>query len=145
MLGDARLTMADSTDRYDVLILDAFSSDAIPAHLLTREAFAVYREHLSSEGVIVVHKSNRHLNLEPVLAAEAAAENVTALVKYDRAGDMKFKFNANVVVLAQNDSAALGVLRDQGWRVAKTDPTVPRWTDDYSNVLWLIVKQYLVK
>ena len=66
--GDARLTLEASPDRYDLIVLDAFSSDTIPVHLLTREALAGYLSKLSPHGVIVAHISNRHLDLAPVVA-----------------------------------------------------------------------------
>ena len=70
-LGDARLTLEQFGREYDILTLDAFSSDAIPTHLLTREAFALYRAHLAPGGVIAFHVSNRFLDLAPVVAALA--------------------------------------------------------------------------
>ena len=62
-LGDARLTLAKATERYDVIVIDAFSSDAIPVHLLTREAIAGYLSRLEDDGVLVMHISNRHMEL----------------------------------------------------------------------------------
>ena len=76
--GDARLTLEASTDRYDLIVLDAFSSDAIPVHLLTREAFAGYLSKLTPHGVIVAHISNRHLDLAPVLANIAQSRGLVA-------------------------------------------------------------------
>lgn len=74
-IGDARRTLAAEADqRFDVLVLDAFSSDAVPAHLLTVEAFALWRRHLAPDGVLAVHVSNRHLDLGPVVRAAAARQ-----------------------------------------------------------------------
>ncbi len=86
VLGDARLTLAASRERYDLIVLDAFSSDAIPVHLLTREAFAGYLARLNPHGMIVVHISNRHLELAQVVGAVAAAEGLVAMVKHDDQG-----------------------------------------------------------
>jgi spermidine synthase len=72
VLGDARLSLErEAPQSYDLIAVDAFSSDSIPVHLLTREAFAQYRRHLAPGGVVAVHISNRYLDLEPVLLAEA--------------------------------------------------------------------------
>ena len=68
VLGDARISLTEEPQRYDVLVLDAFSSDAIPVHLLTKEAVAIYLDHLKPDGVIALHISNRHIALRPVLA-----------------------------------------------------------------------------
>ena len=68
MLGDARLSLeAEPPQKFDLLVLDAFSGDAIPTHLLTREAFDIYRRHLAPGGVIAVHVSNNYLRLAPVV------------------------------------------------------------------------------
>ena len=73
-LGDGRLALeTEAPQGYDVLALDAFSSDAIPTHLLTREAFEVYRRHLAPGGVLAVHVTNRYLDLKPVVRGAAAA------------------------------------------------------------------------
>ena len=145
VLGDARLTLAAAPERYDLIVLDAFSSDAIPAHLLTREAFAIYRQHLSPRGTIVIHISNRHLDLAPVLAAEAAADDVVALIKENRqAQTIDDRLNArSVAMVLTRQDADLGDLTQQGWRKALVDPSIPNWTDDYSNIFKLMVRKYL--
>ena len=107
VLGDARLTLEASPDRYDLIVLDAFSSDTIPVHLLTREAFAGYLSKLSPHGVIVAHISNRHLDLAPVVANVAQSQGlVTFLREDDSAGDLMTTFNANarLVVMAREAS-----------------------------------------
>ncbi len=84
VLGDARLTLAASPERYDLIVLDAFSSDAIPVHLLTREAMAGYLARLAPGGALVMHISNRHMELGSVVAAVAAAEGLVAYLKEDQ-------------------------------------------------------------
>ena len=88
MLGDARLSIArEDKNTLDVLALDAFSSDAIPIHMLTREAFVEYARILSPRGALVVHISNRFLDLEPVVAAAARAGGwARAVAKRSSAG-----------------------------------------------------------
>ena len=145
ILGDARLTLAGSPEHYDLIVVDAFSSDAIPAHLLTAEAFAVYRRHLSERGMLVLHISNKHLSLEPVVAAEAAARGVPAFIKYDRTGDQNFRYSSVVMVFPSDEASHAALLRYEGWQKASVDPSVPNWTDDYSNILGLLVKRYVSK
>ncbi len=84
VLGDARLTIQKDTARYDAIVLDAFSSDAVPAHLLTSEAFAIYASRLKPGGVIIAHVSNRYMDLASVAAAAGMAEGMAALKAHVR-------------------------------------------------------------
>src|SRR5262249_37284462 len=125
--GDARLTLAASSQRYDLIVLDAFSSDAIPVHLLTREAMASYLARLAPGGAVVLHISNRHMDLAPVVAALGAAEGLVVYLKEDTRPDVvptDFKMNALVAALARR-SADLGDLPTRpGWqRLAPAPPT----------------------
>ena len=135
ILGDARLTLANATDaRYDLIIVDAFSSDSIPVHLLTREALRIYLSRLTPDGIIVTHISNNHLDLSGVVAATAASEGLLArLYDEDEAPnlDPMIKFST-VMVLARND-IDLGLLQD--WDVEKPAPGQAPWSDDFSNLL----------
>ena len=144
--GDARLTLAASSGRYDMIVLDAFSSDAIPVHLLTREALGGYLMRLTPHGVIAMHVSNRHMELASVVAAVGKAEGLTAYVKQDdRANDFlgDYRANAEVVVLARG-IADLGDLPSRhGWRKLDPTPGVKEWTDDYSDVLHAILRKRL--
>ncbi|MGE0566044.1 MAG: spermidine synthase [Pseudolabrys sp.] len=142
VLGDARLTLASSQVQYDLIVLDAFSSDAIPIHLLTREAFAGYRARLAPRGVIAAHISNQHMELASVVAAVGAAEGLVAWFKRDaQANDFRkdYRANSEVVVLAREPSD-LGDLRERaGWR--RIESSVAPWSDDYSNVLAAILRR----
>src|SRR5581483_10943125 len=84
VLGDARLTLArnplQGDDRYGVLVVDAFSSDAIPIHLITKEALEMFKDKVRDDGIILFHISNRYLNLKPVLANLAKATGMAAYV-----------------------------------------------------------------
>jgi hypothetical protein len=144
--GDARLTLATSSGWYDLIVLDAFSSDAIPVHLLTREAFAGYLTRLAPNGVIIVHVSNRHMELASVVAAVGAAEGLIAYVKQDdQANDLlkDYHANAQVVVLAKS-TADLGDLPSRsGWTRLDRVAGVAAWTDDYSDVLRAILRKAL--
>ena len=145
VLGDARLTLASSRERYNLIVLDAFSSDAIPVHLLTREAFAGYLARLSPHGMIVVHISNRHLELARVVGAVAKAEGLVALVKQDDQANQvqsDFRANAHVAVLARTTANLRSLAQKPGWK--RIDPgQVIAWTDDYSDILSAIFRKKL--
>jgi hypothetical protein len=144
VLGDARLTLAASRQRYDLIILDAFSSDVVPVHLLTREAIASYLARIEDGGAVVLHLSNRYMELAGVVAADAAAQGLVAYFKDDdRAASVPFdyKANASVAVLARR-LADLGDLPNRpGWHAINPVPDIRIWTDDYSNVLGAILRK----
>jgi hypothetical protein len=146
VLGDARLTLAASPQRYDLIVLDAFSSDVIPVHLLTREAVAGYLAHLNPGGALVLHISSRHLELARVVAAVGAAEDLVTYLKVDQRPDAvpyDFKMNALVAALAR-DRSDLGALPSRpDWFEIKPDPRVAAWTDDYSNIFGAILRKKL--
>jgi hypothetical protein len=142
VLGDARLTLEASRDQYDLIILDAFSSDAIPVHLLTREAFAGYLSKLSPHGVIVAHISNRHLDLAPVVANIARTRGLVAFLREDNnAGDFLtgLKANARVVVLAR-EPGDLGRMAGS-WLRLQPDRRAATWSDDYSDILTVMLRK----
>ena len=139
VLGDARLSLErDPPQNFDVIAVDAFSSDSIPIHLLTREAFLVYWRQLKPDGVLAVHVSNRYLALEPVvhLAAVSMGKH-TAFVssEEDTASDV---FTSDWVLVTSRP----GFLENQPIKSARSEPVsrphIRMWTDDYSN-LWQIV------
>lgn len=146
VLGDARLTLTASPDRYDLIVLDAFSSDTIPVHLLTREAFAGYLSHLTAHGVIVLHISNQHTSLWRPAAAIGSAERLVAygkgLLPADTV-DEELRVPAEVVVFAR-DARDLGDLPGRpGWQRLDPDSGVAPWTDDYADVLGAILDRML--
>jgi spermidine synthase len=128
--GDGRLSLSRQPDQhFDVLVLDAFSGDAIPVHLLTTEAFALYRRHLTPGGVIAIHLTNRHLDLGPVAWA-VCKEAGLSCVGFLPAPDQSAYTSA--WALASEDRAFLHSLRSQrGFRDPKMRPMQP-WTDDYA-------------
>lgn len=140
-LGDARFTMEKSNDSFDLIVLDAFSSDAIPVHLLTREAFAIYEKHLNPGGIILVHISNRHLDLRPVLAAAADAFNWTAGYKHYDPGKVPGLTSSKYVLLTP-DGAKLAQLKASfsDWEDLPAAPQLP-WTDD--KILLLPIIKFL--
>jgi hypothetical protein len=132
-LGDGRLTVGSSEESYAFLVLDAFTSDAIPIHLLTVEAFASYLKTMDAGGVIALHISNRHLDLAPVAYGLAEAHGLSVLQRTDRGdGDRP---PSNWVAFAE-DGDTLRELEDANWRSIDTAPVT--WTDSRSD-LWSII------
>jgi SAM-dependent methyltransferase len=133
-LGDARLSLERETpQRFDVLVVDAFSSDAIPLHLITAQATAIYKRHLAPGGVIAFHVTNRFVDLVPVVAAVAQANGLAAVEFSDdgKAGAASASdwllLTHDAALLARPELARFGrpVAPRTGWRL---------WTDDYANV-----------
>ncbi len=142
VLGDARLRLAAApAASYDLILLDAFSSDAIPTHLLTREALAAYLRALAPDGVLMVHVSNRYLDLEPVVAELARDARLSGLVGRDVSGAVQRDpavTTSKWIALAR-DSAAFGSLGGvKGWSPLRADGRVRLWTDDYTDVLAVV-------
>jgi hypothetical protein len=140
-LGDARLTMERELARgerqqFDVLALDAFSSDSIPVHLLTAEAFEVYRQHLKPNGVIAVHTSNRYLDLEPVILNAARHLGLDAVVISDEPPDKKWwMFRSTWILVTGNRSLlASEAVQAKAEAHVPSHRQVPLWTDDHTSV-----------
>lgn len=139
VMGDARLSLErQPPQHFDVLILDAFSSDAIPMHLLTREAFVQYRRHLSANGVLAVHISNRYLDLEPVCARAAQQLDMPARLLHTA---MSATTDASDWVIVGPDEEYWG---DPVFANATVEPlrmpaSFAGWTDQYSS-LWPLLK-----
>jgi len=144
VLGDARLTLAQSKETYDLIVLDAFSSDVIPVHLLTREAIEVYLSHLAPKGALVLHISNRYLELANVVAAIAAGEGLASESKIDVPAESvqtNYRTSAQVAVLARSPYILRGFERVPGWAPLPLNPTVAAWTDDYSNIFGALLRK----
>jgi hypothetical protein len=135
VLGDGRLRLAAAPAHdYGVIVLDAFSSDAVPVHLLTTEAIRLYLSKLETSGIIVFHVTNRYLDLVPVLSAVAASTGLTGMVARDHAlGGADHQAPSTWVALAPNP-AALDSLRGVGEWLSLPPTSTSPWTDDYSNV-----------
>jgi SAM-dependent methyltransferase len=145
-IGDARLTLDEAPDEaYDVILVDAFSSDAIPIHLLTREAMAIYRKKLKPHGIVSIHVSNRHLELASVVAGIAAANGMVARVNEGAdvtENDAEYQFLGTVVAVARSDDDFGRIAKSQYWELQEPDPDQWVWTDDYSNVIGAVVRRY---
>lgn len=137
LLGDGRLSLAAAVDRYDVLILDAYSSETIALHLLSREALRVYKARLVPGGLLVFHISNRYFDLAPVVAGLAQDAGLEWRVRKDEVSDpdeiRRGSIPSTWAVLA-SDAVALGALAaDRRWRRIPANADV--WTDDHSSLL----------
>ncbi|MEO8113727.1 MAG: fused MFS/spermidine synthase, partial [Phenylobacterium sp.] len=135
VLGDARLTLATQPKAiFDVLLIDAFSSDAVPAHLLTVEAVKDYLSHLTPDGVLILHLSNRHLDLKgPAQAVARAAGGVALLQEHKAPGNGFWESDEDAVIIGRSPAALARFQGDARWRPA--NPNLPRpWTDDYTNL-----------
>jgi hypothetical protein len=142
VIGDARVTLARQPEKhFGLLMIDAFSSDAIPVHLLTREAFRVYKRVLHERGLLFVHISNQRLDLEPVVAALAAdAGMVARLNDYapHKDGDTDLDYSADWVVLARRIEDLGPLAKDERWQPLKRRGLSRPWTDDYSDILSIV-------
>jgi spermidine synthase len=137
--GDGRLSLAgEAPQGFDVLAVDAFSGDAIPLHLLTTQAVALYRRHLAPGGIIAFHISNQHVELEPAIALLAQAAGMKAMRVTSLANDERGEYGASWVLLSSN--AAFFSQPEVASRARKPvfRPGLRLWTDDYSSLLPLI-------
>lgn len=138
VVGDGRLLLErEPPQHFDVLVLDAFSGDAIPVHLLTREAFGVYVRHLAPNGVLLVNASNRYLDLQPVVAQSARAWQREAILLRSAADPQRGASRANWIAVT-GDRALLEELRARGGTIAPNLRDVRPWTDDYSDLLQVL-------
>jgi hypothetical protein len=137
VLGDARLKLRSAQDQgYDMIVLDAFSSDSIPLHLMTQQALDLYLSKLSSSGLLVFHISNRNLDLGPVLAELAASRNLTALSMLDLAPSQpNGKDPSHWVTLTRNSRDLGNLVNEPNARIMTSSGTQHLWTDDFSNII----------
>ncbi len=134
--GDARASLVqEPPQNFDVLVIDAFSGDAIPLHLLTTQAIAVYRRHLAPGGILAFHVSNQHVDLEPEIALLAKAAGMTAMRVTSYPNDQRGEFSATWMLLT--DNPAFFQLPEVAGKVRPPaeNPKVHLWTDDYSSLL----------
>jgi len=145
ILGDARLTLDEAPDgSYDVIIVDAFTSDAIPIHLVTREAMAIYLKKIAPGGIVTIHVSNRHLELASVVAGIAAANGMVARVNEGTdvvENDAEYVFLGTVVATARTDEDLGPLAKSEHWELQQPDPKQWVWTDDYSNIIGSLIRR----
>ncbi len=139
ILGDARLRLREAPDRhYRLMVLDAFSSDSVAVHLLTREALQLYLSKLQAGGVLIFHITNSYVRLAPVLGNLAADLGLAGLHRFDRtptpAERQKFKYPSHWAVLARRPEDLRDLAADPRWRPLPRAPEAGAWTDDFSNI-----------
>ena len=138
-LGDGRLELEAASDaRYDLLVVDAFSGDAIPVHLITNEAMNLYTRRLAPHGAIAFHISNRYFDFAPILARLAREQGLVGYIQDDPATEEEAaqgKLEATWVVLAREPADVAGVASDPRWQPLGSGSEAPLWTDQYSDLL----------
>ena len=140
-LGDARLNLErEAPQGFDLLAVDAFSSDAIPVHLITKEALGVYLRHMKPDGIVAFHVSNRFLNLVPVVAQIAAENGVQVTLVSDKGKDGDDDHTTTDWVLVSRDRKALEApqILAASPEAAETEAGWRTWTDDYSNLVQIL-------
>ncbi|WP_319586120.1 hypothetical protein [uncultured Desulfobulbus sp.] len=140
VLGDARLSIADAPVKsYDMIILDAFSSDSVPMHLITKQALALYLTKLKDHGVVIFHLSNRYLDLVPVFSNLVEDSGLHGIVGQDSNVSLEDKIRGKVtscwLLVARQSSDFLALANDPRWSPTIYHSNKPVWTDDYSNIL----------
>ena len=146
VLGDGRLTLRAAKPGMDLLLLDTFSSDAVPLHMLTQEAFALYKSRLGPHGVLLMNISNRNMQLIDAVAASSSANGMVTAIKRDpkvRGMSVDTMYYQSEIALVARTAADLEALKlDAGWRIIRPNPAVRAWTDDYSNILDAILANF---
>jgi spermidine synthase len=140
LLGDARLSLVSAPDRaYDLIVLDAYSSDSIPVHLITREALALYVRKLAPGGVLAFHISNLYLDLKPALGNLAADAGMAGISRDDLVIDAEDqasgKAGSQWAIMGRSMSDLGAPAGDPRWQPLTLQPGTPVWTDDYSSIL----------
>ncbi len=143
VIGDARLTFAKEPDGiYDLIIVDAYSSDAIPIHLATKEAMKIYKDKLADHGAVVMHVSNRHLELESVVVGIADANGLKSWVYNEDSGrDAEYIFSTDVVVSAREAADVGKLASSEYWEQTEPEQGERVWTDDYSNIIGALYRR----
>jgi hypothetical protein len=139
VLGDARLQMEKAEKGFGLIVLDAFSSDSIPVHTLTREAFRMYLNKLSDDGVILINVTNRYLDLAPVAGGQAREADLTGLHQNDAVASFavtqRKRLSCHWAVLARRPEYLGELIKDKRWEPLPAPADKPAWSDDFSNLL----------
>jgi hypothetical protein len=134
--GDARTSLTrEAAQRFDVLVVDAFSGDAIPLHLLTTEAIALYKKHLAPDGIVAFHVSNQYLDLVPEIAQLAIATNMQSRLVEKAGDDANGSYRSTWVLLTNSPSFFERPEVEPSVAITPTMPHLRAWTDDYSSLL----------
>ena len=137
ILGDARLRLQEAPNgHYELLVLDAFSSDSVPAHLVTSQAIDLYLSKLAPDGLMIFNISNRYLNMEPLVSGLSQEKGLSALIRHDRQFDASMaKYPSSWVIIARSEAALGELVNDSRWRRLEGNVL---WTDDFSNIFSLL-------
>ena len=140
VLGDGRLSIKKAPDHYyDIFVLDAFSSDSIPTHLITKEALKLYLDKLATGGVLAFHISNQYLNLEPILENLASDAGLVASIQFDsninEIEKALGKKPSKWVIMARKEKDLGKLAGDKRWKLLTYNSKFPLWSDDFSNIL----------
>ena len=143
ILGDGRISLETELKKngpqgFDVLIVDAFSSDTIPVHLLTREGFELYWQHLKADGILAMHISNFRINLRPVVRELASRFNKTIYYVSTEDEPTKNELGSDWMLVTSNPEFMNSGLRKRFSKLPDHDPANILWTDDYSSVFPLL-------
>lgn len=139
VVADARLALErEAPQKFDILVLDAFSGDAIPMHLLTEQALQVYLRHLRPDGVLAIHISNTYLDLRPLVSGMAQRAGYQYLLVQSQASEQLGRFRSDWAVLSKNQSFLQGAAFASASHTGATPTEVIIWTDDFSNMFRLL-------
>ena len=139
VLGDARLSLErEDPQQFDVLAVDAFSGDAIPVHLLTREAVALYFRHLKPEGILAIHTSNTYLDLAPIVKQIAGQAGVSATLISNEDDDENLISTSDWVLLTKSKRLAALFESSEGAEPIVVPPKLRLWTDSYNNLFYIL-------
>ncbi len=149
ILGDGRLTIVDKPEKhYDVILADAFSSDNVPIHIITKEALEMYLSKLKDGGALILNVSNNYIDLEPVVAATAQDIGIASLARISNGGTLEGSnikyYPAHFIVLSKS-KALMNHLRAQNWTEGMLRDGVKPWTDQYSNIVSVLGNKIAVK
>jgi hypothetical protein len=145
VMGDARLRIVDHPGNLDLIVIDAFSSDAIPTHLMTREAMSLYASKLAPGGAALFHISNRHMDLSKVMAATAAAEDLQLYLRQDQLDGSyrtRYKTPAIAAVVMRKNEDIPDITSSPSWRRIEPPASHAPWTDDYANIMRAILDHH---
>jgi hypothetical protein len=143
-IGDGRLLLTAAADgSYDLFIMDAYNADALPAHLLTREALQLYLRKLAPRGILAFHISNRYLDLEPVLANLARDAGLYCVIQYDEVisnpgTELGGKVSSKYALMVRDIDDLGSLVDDDRWVQARRLDSIGVWTDSYSSILTIL-------
>jgi SAM-dependent methyltransferase len=139
VIGDGRLAIERASDEmFDVIMLDAFNSDSIPAHLVSREAVRLYLRKLKPDGLILFHVSNRYMDVKSLVSAVTLDAGLQGLVRYDSNEEPPGKTSSDYVVAAQHADHFGELNENENWTRLEKPEEIQPWTDDYSNMLAIV-------